>query len=74
MKPPTLEEVQYYCMARKNRIDPEAFIDYYTSVGWMVGKKAMVDWQAAVRTWERSRKGSAEQQFIDQHTARDWAN
>ena len=52
--PPTLEEVKAYCLERKNRVDAERFIDYYTSNGWQVGKNKMRDWKAAVRTWERS--------------------
>ena len=52
--PPTLEEVRGYCIERNNGIDPERFIDYYTSNGWKVGKNGMKDWRAAVRTWERS--------------------
>lgn len=51
--PPTVDEVRAYCIERKNCVDPEAFIDYYTSNGWMVGKNHMKDWKAAVRTWER---------------------
>lgn len=52
--PPTLEEVKDYCIERNNGVDPERFIDYYTSNGWKVGKNGMKDWRAAVRTWERS--------------------
>lgn len=51
--PPTLEEVQAYCRERGNRIDPQYFLDYYTSTGWMRGKVKLKDWKAAVRTWER---------------------
>lgn len=51
--PPTLEEVQAYCKERGNRIDPQYFLDYYTSTGWMRGKVKLKDWKAAVRTWER---------------------
>lgn len=54
--PPTLEEVKAYCQERKNNINPERFIDYYTSNGWMVGKSKMKDWKAAVRTWEGNSK------------------
>ena len=53
-KYPTLDEVKAYCNERNNRVDPERFIDYYTSNGWKVGKNPMKDWKAAVRTWERS--------------------
>ena len=54
--PPTLDEVKRYCEERKNNIDPMAFIDFYSSKGWMIGKNRMKDWKAAVRTWERKRK------------------
>lgn len=52
--PPTHEEVKAYCLERKNNVDPEKFINYYTSNGWQVGKNKMKDWKAAVRTWERN--------------------
>ena len=52
--PPTLEEVQAYCIERNNTVDPQHFIDYYTANGWLVGKNKMKDWKAAVRTWERN--------------------
>ena len=51
--PPSLEEVRAYCEERKNRVDPQHFIDFYASKGWMVGKNHMKDWKASVRTWER---------------------
>jgi hypothetical protein len=51
--PPTVGEVQAYCESRGNRIDAQAFVDFYTSKGWKVGKNPMKDWRAAVRTWER---------------------
>lgn len=50
--PPTLEEVAAYCRERGNKIDPQHFVNYYTSNGWMVGKNKMKDWRAAVRNWE----------------------
>ena len=53
-KPPTLEQVREYCQERGNSVDPEAWMDFYTSKGWMVGKNKMKDWKAAVRTWEKS--------------------
>ena len=51
--PPTLEEVKAYCEERDNGVDPQRFIDYYETRGWMLGKTKMKDWRAAVRTWER---------------------
>jgi hypothetical protein len=38
-------------------VDPQRFVDYYTSNGWMVGKNKMKDWKAAVRTWEQKDNG-----------------
>ena len=60
---PTLEEVESYCRERKNNVDPESFINFYESKGWVIGKSKMKDWKAAVRTWERNekKKPSAEQ-------------
>lgn len=51
--PPTLTEVTYYCNERHNKVNPQQFIDFYESKGWMIGKNKMKDWKAAVRTWER---------------------
>lgn len=56
--PPSLDDVAEYCRERKNNVDPEAFVNFYASKGWMVGKNHMKDWRAAVRTWERERGGS----------------
>jgi len=54
-KKPTVPEIRDYCLSRKNGIDAEQFWNFYESKGWKVGKAPMKDWQAAVRTWERSR-------------------
>jgi hypothetical protein len=54
--PPTVEEVQKYCLERQNGIDPQAFVDFYASKNWMVGKSKMSNWKASVRTWEQRRK------------------
>lgn len=57
--PPTVEEVQAYCKERKNNVDAQVFVDFYTANGWVQGKgKPIKDWKAAVRTWERNRKDS----------------
>ena len=53
--PPDVVEVQAYCCERGNNVDAQAFVDFYSSKGWMVGKNKMKDWKAAVRTWERNR-------------------
>jgi len=50
---PKISEVKDYCLERQNNIDAEAFVDFYESKGWFVGKNKMKDWKAAVRTWEQ---------------------
>lgn len=52
--PPSIEDVRAYCQERGNGVDAERFIDYYNANGWRVGKNAMKDWKAAVRTWEKN--------------------
>ena len=54
--PPTIEEVRAYCQERNNTVDPETFVNFYESKGWLVGKTKMKDWKACVRTWEKNRK------------------
>ena len=65
---PTLEEVSEYCKERNKGVNPEKFINHYTSNGWMVGKNKMKDWKSAVRTWENSeiskQRGSSSRQEL----------
>lgn len=56
-KPPTVGEVQAYCIEKGYHVDAERFVDYYTSNGWKVGRNSMKDWRAAVRTWEKKDAG-----------------
>ncbi|MFH0771313.1 MAG: hypothetical protein V1933_01685 [Candidatus Omnitrophota bacterium] len=49
---PTGEEVAAYCQERKNKINPQEWINHYMSNGWMVGKNKMKDWKASIRVWE----------------------
>lgn len=56
---PTVDQVRDYCQERGNSVDPQRFVDYYSSNGWMVGKCKMKDWKAAVRTWEQREKAQA---------------
>lgn len=67
--PPSVEEVEQYCIERNNNIDAQSFIDFYESKGWMIGKNKMKDWKAAVRTWERSRKQENKENVFD-----EWRN
>lgn len=68
---PTLQEVKAYCIERKNDVDPERFIDFYESNGWMVGKNRMKDWRAAVRNWERNKASKSAEQ-VQQEGRLDW--
>jgi DNA replication protein DnaT len=56
--PPTLEEVARYmgdyALSKQKTIspaEPEKFINFYESKGWLVGNKKMVSWQASARGW-----------------------
>lgn len=57
--PPTVDELTEYANAQHyTGFAPQDFIDYYDSVGWVVGKsrKPMKDWKAAVRQWQSRRR------------------
>ncbi len=71
---PSFDDVQHYCLIRRNGIDPGAFIDYYQSVGWKIGSKPMKDWQAAIRTWERTNGQKVQSNILAKHTDRSWAS
>jgi hypothetical protein len=54
-EPPTVDEVRAYCQSRGNGIDAEAFMAFYESNGWKVGKNPMKQWKSAIVTWEKNR-------------------
>ena len=58
--PPTVDEVRAYCNEKGYTVDPQRFVDYYTSNGWRVGKNPMRDWKAAVRNWNRKEQYNGE--------------
>lgn len=51
--PPTIEEVKARIAEMGYTFDAEAFIAFYQSNGWMVGKSKMKDWKAAMVTWQK---------------------
>ena len=59
MKRPTLEEVEAEIEARGYHVDARAFIAYYDSNSWKVGKNPMKSWKSALTTWERRDSGKA---------------
>lgn len=70
--PPTLDEVEQYCIERNNTVDAQSFIDFYKSKGWMIGKNKMKDWKAAVRTWERGNNSRTIQNHCSTNKKIDW--
>ena len=66
-KKPTVEEIADYCREKGYTLtEPQAFYDYHESGGWMVGRKKMQDWKAAVRTWEHK-----EQAYMQERAERE---
>lgn len=51
--PPTVDEVREYIQTVGSKVDPEAFVAFYESKGWLVGKSKMKSWKAAITTWEK---------------------
>ena len=52
--PPTLQEVQEYAHEKgytEREFDPESFVNFYGSKGWVVGKSRMKDWKKAASGW-----------------------
>ena len=54
--PPSVEEVKAYIDEKGYSINPDSFVDYYTSNGWHVGRNKMKDWKACVRSWNNREK------------------
>ena len=54
--PPTLTEVIEQCNKTGANIDPQGFIDFYESKGWMIGRNKMKCWKSAIRTWTRKER------------------
>jgi hypothetical protein len=56
--PPKIEWVKKYCEERGNGVNAEKWFNHYQAKDWMIGKNKMKDWEAAVRTWEKSNGGT----------------
>jgi len=50
---PTVYEVSSYATENSLSLDGQAFVDFYESKGWLVGRVKMKDWRAAARNWSR---------------------
>lgn len=51
--PPTLDQVKARIKEKDYTFDAEAFIAFYQSKNWYVGKNKMKDWKAAMVTWQK---------------------
>lgn len=51
MAPPSVWDVSTFVLENGLQVDAQRFVDYYESVGWMVGKQPMKDWRAVCRRW-----------------------
>lgn len=57
--PPTLEEVQAYCLERGNRVDAKKFWEYYDKGDWKDSKGQQVkNWKQKLLTWEHYNESS----------------
>lgn len=73
--PPTVEEVRAYCEERHNDVDPEKFVAFYDSKGWMIGKNKMKSWKSAVITWEgRGKKVEPQSNNLTERKTNAWNN
>ena len=66
-KKPTIQEINEYCIERKNTINPQSFFDYYEANGWKVGKNSMKCWKSALRTWENNNYNKPQQEEQQQY-------
>ena len=65
-KKPTVEEVRTFIQENNYHVNPNDFVNFYESKGWLVGKSPMKDWKAAVRTWESKEKNENPAKFVEE--------
>ena len=63
---PTVDEVRAYIQESGYHVNPNDFVNFYESKGWLVGKSPMKDWKAAVRTWESKEKNENPSKFAEE--------
>ncbi len=63
---PTVEEVRTFIQENNYHVNPNDFVNFYESKGWLVGKTPMKDWKAAVRTWESKEKNENPAKFVEE--------
>ena len=55
--PPSLSEITSLIQERGYTVEPNSFLNFYASKGWMVGRNKMKDWRAALAGWESRGNG-----------------
>lgn len=63
--PASVEEVAAYCREKGFTISAEAFFNYHSASGWMIGKNKMKDWKAAVRYWAANESKTKKKNYYD---------
>ena len=61
--PPSVDEVSEYVREKGLHVDPQRFVDFYSSKNWMVGKNKMADWRSACRGWSSRDKPPEQKSF-----------
>lgn len=68
--PPSVDEVRAHCAEKGYTFDPEAFVAFYESKGWMVGRNPMKSWPAACATWQKRETAARGREEDDDEYAR----
>ena len=56
--PPTLEEIEAYCLKRNNQVDAKRFFDYFDASDWVDSKgNQVLNWKQKIITWEKFTPG-----------------
>lgn len=68
--PPTLDDIEAYCLERNNNVDARQFFDYFNTGNWVDANGNHVkNWKQKMITWEKYNKGTPQltpQQLKDQ--------
>ena len=62
---PTVEEVNDYILEKNYSVNAGAFVNFYASKDWMIGKNKMKCWRSAVNTWQQKEAKNDRQSIIN---------
>ena len=76
---PTVKDVREFVLKNQLKVDPQVFVDFYESHGWMVGHTPICNWQATVRLWHQrsvsaDKKGEEKNLENRQEDERYWSD